>query len=244
MAASSILWIVNHLLIVNHDAYRFRSQADGRLCIEKMTVPGIGGDTLRTGRAPPTTHEAHFQGFGIRRAFRSRMALGIALVLGCVPAVSPRTAPAAPVVYFDGIRDQLLRQIDVTTTSIDLAIFDLTSPGLAAALASARDRGVAVRVVADARQARKKRSQVSALAAAGVEVRLAPAKGRGIMHHKFALLDRRLLVTGSYNWTEAAEHRNAENTLLLDDADLVARYAKIFESLFSAGRPPSNPATP
>ena len=65
-------------------------------------------------------------------------------------------------------------------------------------------------------------------------------RGRGIMHHKFAVFDGQLLFTGSYNWTESAEVANFENALLVDDPALVARYAALFERLFA--RPAVAPA--
>jgi phosphatidylserine/phosphatidylglycerophosphate/cardiolipin synthase-like enzyme len=99
------------------------------------------------------------------------------------------------------------------------------------ALVRARDRGVVVRIIADGRQARGKRSAIPLLRSAGVDVRI--FRGRGVMHQKFAIFDGRLLVTGSYNWTEAAEKRNLENALFLDDPALVGRYGEWFDRQFA-----------
>jgi len=52
------------------------------------------------------------------------------------------------------------------------------------------------------------------------------------MHHKFAIFDRRLVATGSYNWTQSAERANYENLVLLDDPDLVARFVREFQRLW------------
>lgn len=169
------------------------------------------------------------------------------LLLALAPAV-PLPADAAPQVYFSpegGVRPALLHEIDEATRSVDLAIFDFTAGELADALLRARARGVAVRVVADARQARGAHSAIPRLRAAGMEVRLLRGKGRGIMHHKFAVFDGRLVVTGSYNWTESAEAANFENALFLDDPEVVTRYAARFDRLFGtpsvrpAGSPPA-----
>lgn len=132
------------------------------------------------------------------------------------------------------MRDRLLRQINLTKTSIDLAIFDFTSGELAGALMAAHGRGMAIRVVTDARQARGKHSEIPTLVAAGVPVQQVRGRGHGIMHHKFAIFDGRLLVTGSYNWTDSAEAQNFENVLFLDDPHVVARYARLFERLLRA----------
>jgi len=138
---------------------------------------------------------------------------------------------AAPQVYFDGALTALVEQVEGSATSIDIAIFDFTSAQLAMALVRARDRGVVVRIIADGRQARGKRSAIPLLRSAGVDVRI--FRGRGAMHQKFAIFDGRLLVTGSYNWTEAAEKRNLENALFLDDPALVARYGEWFDRQFA-----------
>ncbi len=167
----------------------------------------------------------------------------LALVVAALLPLRPPAVPAAPEAYFSpdgGVRARLLRQIDRARTSIDLAIFDFTSRELAAALVRARARGVGVRVVADPRQARGKRSEIPKLAAAGIPVHLLRGRGHGIMHEKFAVFDGRLVVTGSYNWTEAAEAQNFENALFVDDRGVVARFAARFERLFA--RPAVLPA--
>jgi len=164
-----------------------------------------------------------------------RRAVALWLLLALAPAAAP-VADGAPEVYFSpegGVRTALRRQIDEATATIDLAIFDFTAAELAAALTDARARGLAVRVVADARQARGPHSAIPRLVAAGIEVRLVRGRGRGVMHHKFAVFDARLVVTGSYNWTDSAEARNFENAIFLDDPAVVSRYAARFERLFA-----------
>jgi phosphatidylserine/phosphatidylglycerophosphate/cardiolipin synthase-like enzyme len=146
------------------------------------------------------------------------------------------SALAEPEVYFSpngGIRDRLLRAINHTKASIDVAIFDFTSGELAGALVAAKDRGVAIRVLADARQAQGKHSEIPFLLQKGAKIRLLKGNGRGIMHHKFAIFDGKLLVTGSYNWTDSAERFNHENALVLDDSEIIRRYQARFEHLFN-----------
>lgn len=152
------------------------------------------------------------------------------LILQAAPAL------AEPEAYFSpngGIRDRLLRAINHTKATIDLAIFDFTSGELAGALLAAKERRVTIRIVADARQAKGKHSEIPFLLEKGVKVRLARGNGRGIMHHKFAIFDGRLLVTGSYNWTDSAERFNHENALVLDDSEIIRRYQARFEHLFN-----------
>ena len=162
--------------------------------------------------------------------------LAALLILQAAPAL------AEPEVYFSpdgGIRDRLLRAINHTKATIDLAIFDFTSGELAGALLAAKERGVSIRIVADARQAQGKHSEIPLLLEKGVKVRLIRGTGRGIMHHKFAIFDGKLLATGSYNWTDSAERFNQENALVLDDPAIIQRYQLIFERLFHGAGPTS-----
>ena len=88
----------------------------------------------------------------------------------------------------------------------------------------------------DAGQSGLKSSQTVTLQARRIQVRLLSGVGRrGLMHHKFLVVDGRLLWTGSYNFTGGADRNNAENGLLLEDAKLAARYREEFERLWKEG---------
>lgn len=53
----------------------------------------------------------------------------------------------------------------------------------------------------------------------------------GLMHHKFCVIDRKLVVTGSYNWTYYAETRNMENILITDDDQIVNQFTREFNQI-------------
>jgi mitochondrial cardiolipin hydrolase len=52
------------------------------------------------------------------------------------------------------------------------------------------------------------------------------------MHNKFAIFDGKLLLRGSYNWTENAEDYNWENVIILDDTSVVRAYREQFEKMW------------
>ena len=56
-----------------------------------------------------------------------------------------------------------------------------------------------------------------------------------IQHDKFAVFDGQKGVTGSYNWTNAATYKNAENCLFFEDSS-VQKYEKRFEDLWQANK--------
>ena len=52
------------------------------------------------------------------------------------------------------------------------------------------------------------------------------------MHHKYAVFDRRCLLTGSYNWTRSAAKNNEENFIITYDPRLVSEFLAAFEELW------------
>ena len=55
------------------------------------------------------------------------------------------------------------------------------------------------------------------------------------LHHKFCVVDRRRVVSGSYNWTQAA-HNNLENVLICDQPDVIDAFSAEFEATCGRGR--------
>ena len=158
-------------------------------------------------------------------------------VLGCSNNKVQETPNAYPAeIYFspDGNTAQrIIKAIDSSASTIDLAIFDLTSQEIKGAFERAKNRGVKIRIVADSRQAKGVHSVIQSLLDEGFDIRIRHGKGRGIMHNKFAIFDKKLLVTGSYNWTYNAEHNNYENIVLLSDPETIKRYQEEFDRIYS-----------
>jgi phosphatidylserine/phosphatidylglycerophosphate/cardiolipin synthase-like enzyme len=93
------------------------------------------------------------------------------------------------------------------------------------ALAQAKARGVDVRVILDKSNDRGKYSGATYVANAGIPVWIdfKPT----IAHNKVMIIDGKEVITGSFNFTEAAQKHNAENVLVLDNApQLAGVYAK------------------
>lgn len=64
----------------------------------------------------------------------------------------------------------------------------------------------------------------------GSELYLYPPSKK-FMHNKFCVIDRKILVTGSYNWTNYAESRNLENVVVSTDLSLIEGYIKCFNGM-------------
>ncbi len=120
-------------------------------------------------------------------------------------------------------------------------MYHFTSWRLADALAAAKKRGVAVRVLSDAEQHKSDQSKEvwEKLKAAGVDVRRVTPKGgkddgeAPHFHHKFCVVDGRAVFTGSYNWTVQGDRKNHENLVLITDAVTAKSFLKTFEATWS-----------
>jgi DNA uptake protein ComE-like DNA-binding protein len=109
-------------------------------------------------------------------------------------------------------------------------MYTFTDQEIALSLANAQKRGVKVRVYLDRSQIESTYSISRFLVQNGIKVRI--SSNNYIMHHKFAVIDNRVLLTGSYNWTASANNRNDENLMVIDDPEIITRYQNQFEKLW------------
>ena len=117
--------------------------------------------------------------------------------------------------------------------SIDVAVFFLTHNGIAKALAAARKRGVAVRVILDATGAANAYSKHDYLREHGVRLKVESWGGK--MHMKSAVIDGRDVIVGSMNWTKAGATKNDENTVIIRNApDKAAQMLAFFDALWAS----------
>lgn len=172
----------------------------------------------------------------IKRCFQAIAISACVILAGCGGYHQLRPGVPQAEVYFSPegrIDERIIKAIDDSGSSIDLAIFDFTSQEIKSAFYRAKKRGVRIRIVADSRQAKGIHSVVQSLVDEGVAVRIVHGKGRGVMHDKFAIFDDKLLFTGSYNWTANAEHFNYENVIFISDPETIARYQEEFDKLWN-----------
>jgi len=147
-------------------------------------------------------------------------------------------------VYFSpngGCQEAVIKEIGQATQTIDIAMYYLSSAGIAKALVEAREHHVKIKIVLDQGQEIEHSSKATYLIDHGFEIRY--HLGFGLMHNKFAVIDGQRLITGSFNWTRTAEESNEENLLIIDDAATVARYAQRFNYLWDTSRRDSRNAT-
>ena len=137
--------------------------------------------------------------------------------------------------------NHILREIGQAKEEILAAVYALTSDELAWALIQARRRGLRVQVIVDREfDKENETSKGSFLRQQQVPVRRISGAGKesrqgkkGLMHQKFAVIDRSVVLTGSYNWTLSADKFNHENLLVFRDArPLADEYRRQFFRLW------------
>jgi len=52
------------------------------------------------------------------------------------------------------------------------------------------------------------------------------------LHHKFAIIDNNIIITGSHNWSQAANYNNDETLLLIENSDIALHFEREFERLY------------
>ena len=125
----------------------------------------------------------------------------------------------------------MITELNKARKSIDIAMYAFTSREIAQALVAAKDRHVKVRIALDTAQIKDPFSKCKFLVSKGFNVKF--RMGPGLLHDKFAVIDDREVITGSFNWTQTAEKKNAENLLIIQDRELAWKYAKQFRHLWS-----------
>jgi len=102
--------------------------------------------------------------------------------------------------------------------------FSFTSAPIAKAIVDAKKRGVDVRVILDKSNARRGYSGATFLEHANVPV-LIDAQ-HAIAHNKVMIIDGQRVITGSFNFTKAAEQNNAENLVLIHNSAIAEQYVQ------------------
>jgi phosphatidylserine/phosphatidylglycerophosphate/cardiolipin synthase-like enzyme len=114
---------------------------------------------------------------------------------------------------------------------VHVAIYGLTNPAIEAALTDLARAGVKVALKTDRSQSAGKdqAALLARLSTAGAAIEV--SRSRVLLHDKFAVVDGRWVVTGSFNWTASAERRNRENLLIFDCPPLASSFEAEWESI-------------
>lgn len=131
----------------------------------------------------------------------------------------------------DKVARRIVELIDDAKHDIKVQAYSFTNSAITNALSAAKRRGVDVQVIEDDGEYLNingfSKIKLDSLKAAGAKIYLDGA--HAIAHNKIMIIDANTLqhavITGSYNFTQAAEKNNAENVVLIRNSpQLAAEY--------------------
>ena len=147
-------------------------------------------------------------------------------------AAAPETHAEPSIrIYFSpngGGTEAIVSEIRHARAEVLVQAYSFTSTPIAKALLDARKRGVKVTVILDKSQRKANYSAADFLRNSGIATYI-DAK-HAIAHNKIMIIDRECVITGSFNFTKAAEEKNAENVLVIKgNPDLTSKYIGNFD---------------
>ncbi|MEJ5225912.1 MAG: phospholipase D-like domain-containing protein [Anaerolineales bacterium] len=142
-------------------------------------------------------------------------------------------------VYFspdDQPADRIVELLYDAQESIHFLAFSFTSDDISQALQDRFNNGVAVRGVMEADQVRTNEgTEYDTFRQLGMVVRL--DGNPGDMHHKVIIVDERIVIMGSYNFSRSAEERNDENLLIIHSPQVARVFMEEFQRVFERAEP-------
>jgi len=127
-------------------------------------------------------------------------------------------------VYFSprgGCQDSLVQELQKSRKEILVQAYSFTADPLTYALVDAKKRGIDVQVLLDKSNETERHSDLKILLDQGVHPLV--DHDHAIAHNKIIIVDGKVVVTGSYNFTNQAEGENAENMVIIRGHPEIAR---------------------
>jgi phosphatidylserine/phosphatidylglycerophosphate/cardiolipin synthase-like enzyme len=121
-----------------------------------------------------------------------------------------------------GCTDAIVAEIDKAQSEILIQAYSFTSTSIAKSLLEAHKRDVGVQVILDKSQRTANYSSATFLANSQIPTFIDDA--HAIAHNKVMVIDSQTVITGSFNFTKAAEEKNAENLIIVKSEELAKIY--------------------
>lgn len=135
----------------------------------------------------------------------------------------------------DRVLSALIPLLSSAEESILFMAFSFTSNELGELVRTKVGEGLTVRGVMDDGQIRSNQgTEFDPFRQAGMEVLIDGIDGQ--MHHKVFIVDEKIVVLGSYNFSRAADERNDENLLIVYDEQIAEQFLREFERVFAQAR--------
>lgn len=194
--------------------------------------------------------------FGLKKPMRSPKTI----TLGTTQ-ITLQFSPTSPTQPWSNSSNGLIgKTLDSATKSIDMALFVFSEQRLANILENRHQQSVQIRALIDPQFAYRPYSEALDMMGVALSNKCkyelnnhpwqnpittvgVPSLPKGdLLHHKFGIIDNQTVITGSHNWSEAANSGNDETLIVIENPTVAAHYVREFARLYAKGKPGIPPA--
>lgn len=136
----------------------------------------------------------------------------------------------------DKVMDELVPLIDQARDNIKFMAFSFTHDGLGDAMLAKAAAGVDVSGIFETRGSKTEYSELPKMFCANLAVR--QDGNPGTFHHKVIIIDDRIVITGSLNFSDNANNSNDENVIIVNNSDIAAQYLQEFQRRWQEAKTP------
>jgi phosphatidylserine/phosphatidylglycerophosphate/cardiolipin synthase-like enzyme len=136
----------------------------------------------------------------------------------------------------DDVIQNIIPYVQGAQTSIYFMAFTYTQADLGAAMIDRFQAGVDVQGVFEVTGSESEFGQMTPLFCANIPVR--QDGNPAFLHHKVIIIDEKIVITGSLNFTNNANESNNENVIIIQDPQIAQYYIKEFQRVWAAGHDP------
>jgi len=135
---------------------------------------------------------------------------------------------------FNNIQNEIIKLIDLSTESLKIAVTWFTNHDINEAIVrKLKDPKFSVQLIVLNDWINNKKEGINFQFLIDNKCDFYFSNTENMVHHKFCIIDNKIVITGSYNWTYYAENRNWENVVILLDVEVVRGYISEFDKIIS-----------
>jgi competence ComEA-like helix-hairpin-helix protein len=185
--------------------------------------------------------------FGVKKPFRGAKTVRVGQ-----STVTVKFSPTSKTIpWTDSTNGIISKTLLDGVEKVDMALFVFTEQNIANYLESDRQKGVQIRVLVDRDFAYRPYSDALDLMGIAIPQNCRYEPGNqpwqnpiqtvgvpilpsgDLLHHKFAVIDEKTVITGSHNWSAAGNYNNDETLLIIQNATVAAHYQREFDRLYA-----------
>ena len=136
----------------------------------------------------------------------------------------------------DDVAEHILPYLEAAQTSIRFLAFSFTHDAMGEAMRNRSDAGVDVMGVFEKTGSSTEYSELGMMYCAGMAARR--DENPSFLHHKVIVVDNRIVITGSLNFSDNANDSNDENVLIVDNAEIAKLYTQEFDRIWALSSDP------